>query len=293
MNKKQANKFSQILVEAFKLLAILLIPIFCYLSLIGISSTIFLQHSDSQLLSTLIPLISACIFFLILSLLYLKKGKEQWKKWGITEKINIKYFLHFSLIATGIIIISALIIILLGGGEIDILGAKTVSLIPAISFFIFVAAVEEFSFRMFIFHFMNKRFNFITSILITNILFSIYHLLTPGISILPLFNLFLIGILFSLAYVKTKSIFIPIAMHFFWNFIQGPILGFDVSGLVFDNIFKFENKGMSIINGGNYGLEGSIITTVLLLITSIILWKKRKSETITSKNAKFHFLDKK
>lgn len=91
-------------------------------------------------------------------------------------------------------------------------------------------------------------------------------------------NTFEAGILFRVAYVVSRNLWLPIAIHFAWNFMLGPVLGLSVSGQnpfpVTWQLLKME--GPSLLTGGNFGLEGSIIVTVTtaMIIGSLILSRR-------------------
>ncbi len=63
-------------------------------------------------------------------------------------------------------------------------------------------------------------------------------------------------------------------VHFFWNWIQGPVLGYEVSGNRFCEIlFSLRLPANNLINGGAFGFEGSLVCTVLAtLFTLFIIW---------------------
>ena len=84
-------------------------------------------------------------------------------------------------------------------------------------------------------------------------------------------NLFLAGLLLGINYLYTRNLWFSFFFHFSWNFFQGPILGFRVSGLVFPSLLQTETKGDLFVTGGDFGLEGSILTTVTAFIAFFLL----------------------
>jgi membrane protease YdiL (CAAX protease family) len=118
---------------------------------------------------------------------------------------------------------------------------------------------------------------------ISSILFAAYHAITPGIHTLAFFNLFLAGILLGLNYIFTKNLWFSFLLHVGWNFFEGPILGFRVSGTTFPSLFQAEPNGDLFITGGDYGLGGSMPMTLLLVIAILVLaWAfERKYQRIT------------
>jgi membrane protease YdiL (CAAX protease family) len=127
-----------------------------------------------------------------------------------------------------------------------------------------IAVSEELIFRGYVLRNLMKSFNKWIALVISAVLFSIVHYSNTGIPTLGFVNVFLGGLVLGVAYIITRSLWLPIFFHLSWNFIQGPILGFRVSGLTFESIMSIETKGPTLITGGEYGFEGSVISTILL-----------------------------
>lgn len=132
-----------------------------------------------------------------------------------------------------------------------------------------VAAAEEFIFRGLILRKLLHLVNRWLALLISAALFAVVHLTNTDITPLGIFNVFLGGMVFGISYMLTRSLPLVILFHFAWNFFQGPVLGFPVSGLPFESLLLLELSGASIINGGGFGFEGSVVCTALLAITFI------------------------
>ena len=62
------------------------------------------------------------------------------------------------------------------------------------------------------------------------------------------------GVLLGLAYAATRSLWLPIGLHFGWNFTEGGIFGASVSGRAYHGMFKFSLSGSDILTGGAFGL---------------------------------------
>jgi len=97
------------------------------------------------------------------------------------------------------------------------------------------------------------------AILISAVVFGIIHLSNPGASTISAFGNALGGIIYGMAFLGGRNIWLPLGLHFSWNFSQGPILGFPVSGLNFGGIFATEPVGSDLINGGAYGPEAGLV----------------------------------
>ncbi len=84
-------------------------------------------------------------------------------------------------------------------------------------------------------------------------------------------NLTLAGIMFSYTVLYFDSLWQACAIHSAWNFIQGNILGFEVSGIEVDSLIKVKTQGSVLFTGGEFGVEGSIFSVVALIIICVIL----------------------
>ena len=140
---------------------------------------------------------------------------------------------------------------------------------------------EEVMCRGFLMTSIAKRYSLTTAILVNSILFAILHVFNPsGLSVFALINLFLYAVLASLMFLYTKNIWLCAAFHTAWNMIQGNILGIPVSGIRVPSFFVIDaNEHMPLLNGGPFGLEGSLPVTAVLLIGCILLFLllRRKS----------------
>lgn len=145
--------------------------------------------------------------------------------------------------------------------------------------FIFMAStslIEEMLNRGYILNNLMEYENKWMAILISSGIFSLLHISNPGISILGLINIFLIGILLCQLYFLNKRLWIPIGFHFSWNFFEGCIYGFSVSGVSLPSLFRFKMSQATWLSGGKLGPEGSIITTILILILIFLFLYREK-----------------
>ena len=141
-----------------------------------------------------------------------------------------------------------------------------------------VAFYEEVVFRGYILNNLLASVNKWLALLITAILFALAHSANPDFSIIPAINIFLAGILLGINYIYTKNLWFAIMLHFSWNFFQGPILGYKVSGLNMQSLLERELQGNVFFTGGNFGFEGSILATLLYTaacITLVCVYEKK------------------
>ena len=143
------------------------------------------------------------------------------------------------------------------------------------SFFlcIFIALNEEMLVRGYVLDNFMESFNKYIALALSAILFAILHIFNPNTSEIGIANLFLAGILLGASYIYTRNLWFPIALHFSWNFFQGPVFGFHVSGLDMKAVIIQEPAGEELFSGGAFGFEGSILATLLsLVMTSWVIY---------------------
>lgn len=156
----------------------------------------------------------------------------------------------------------------------------SLSLVLYLILFILVGFAEELLSRGYIIGAMeasnnNKWF----AIMVSAVIFSLMHYGNNGFSLIPFLNIFLVGILFGVMYVKTKSIWLSTGFHITWNFFQGCIYGMPVSGITTPKLYEMTFVGNSILNGGTFGPEGGLIVTmviILMLVSLVFLIKNKK-----------------
>ena len=141
-------------------------------------------------------------------------------------------------------------------------------------FWLLQGGTEEVATRGWLLTRIAARANLPLAIAISSSLFGILHLGNSGVTFLSVLNIVLDGALAGLLLVYTDSIWLVVAQHGTWNYVQGNLLGFQVSGTGADaSIFSFTmGSGPDWLTGGEFGAEGSIITTLVLLVSVVIVY---------------------
>ena len=101
---------------------------------------------------------------------------------------------------------------------------------------------------------------------VSSIIFSLVHLLNPGVTALSLINTFLAGLLFAAMFVKSGKLWLSSGFHFAWNFFEGDIFGMNVSGMEQWSVFSTDMGANELLTGGVAGPEGGLIVTVVLIV---------------------------
>ena len=161
-------------------------------------------------------------------------------------------------------------------GAVDVAGVlfSPISLSASLLLYFLVAVTEEVIGRGFILgRMLDGGVNKFVALFISAVLFSLMHLFNPGFTFVPFLNIVLAGCFLGASYIYTRKLCFPIALLWFWNWIQGSVLGYKVSGNEFSNenllILHFPEE--NLINGGTFGFEGSILCSLLLVLGTVII----------------------
>jgi uncharacterized protein len=140
-----------------------------------------------------------------------------------------------------------------------------------------IAMSEELVFRGYILSNLLENINKWVALLASSLLFAIMHSSNPNINAISLVNIFMAGLLLGVNYIYTKNLWYAILLHFTWNFLQGPVLGYEVSGIHLESLLHQQSAGNKLITGGIFGFEGSIVATVLtlaFLLLYVLVYRK-------------------
>ena len=199
------------------------------------------------------------------SLGFVKRNWLKYLGWGIM----------FSLVQMGVI---ALVYQVSGIGsfELNELSLEPILFILGLfPFWLLQGGTEEVATRGWLLTRIAARTNLPLAIAISSSLFGILHMGNAGVTFLSVLNIILDGVLAGLLFIYTDSIWLVVAQHGTWNYVQGNLLGFQVSGTGADaSIFSFSmGSGPDWLTGGEFGAEGSIITTIVLLLSLVIVYR--------------------
>jgi uncharacterized protein len=138
--------------------------------------------------------------------------------------------------------------------------------------YIMVGFAEEIFGRGYIMSALRQTRNLTIVIIISSVLFALLHSLNSGIGLIPYLNLTLVGVLFAFMYLRSGNIWMCIGYHITWNYFQGYVFGFNVSGNQTDGILTTVFDDNKLLNGGAFGPEGGLIVTAVILIGFLFVW---------------------
>ncbi|MGH4117961.1 CPBP family intramembrane glutamic endopeptidase [Clostridium sp.] len=159
-----------------------------------------------------------------------------------------------------------------------------ISLLAWLVMFILVGINEELFSRGYCMTVLKQTGNKWVVVIVSSIIFSLMHSLNPSMSIISYLNLFLVAILFAYMFLKSNNLWLPIGYHITWNYFQGNIFGFEVSGLATDSLYKLNTPVKNIITGGAFGPEGGLVVTFIIMLGFIYMWKIYKPQLIEVDN---------
>lgn len=206
--------------------------------------------------------------------------KRNLKSLGLVDDRKGKSYLKGLLIGSGMLGISFLLSYLLSGFKIR-LNIQNVDLKIFILFvigWIFQGFEEEFITRSVLMNYLGALKNPRTGIIANSLIFAILHLGNSYFNLIAFFNIFLMGLVFSMLFYIRDSIYISAAAHSMWNFLQGNFFGINVSGIITskNTIFLSESVGNKWISGGGFGIEASLVVTIVEILALYFLYKKAR-----------------
>ncbi|HLE51193.1 MAG TPA: type II CAAX endopeptidase family protein [Anaerolineales bacterium] len=112
---------------------------------------------------------------------------------------------------------------------------------------------------------------------LSSALFALAHIANPNVSWGALLGLFAAGLFLAYGYLRTQQLWLPIGLHIGWNFFEGTVFGFPVSGSFFYRLIRQSISGPELITGGEFGPEaGLIILPMMALGAGLIYWFTRQ-----------------
>ncbi|WP_125461262.1 CPBP family intramembrane glutamic endopeptidase [Paenibacillus ihbetae] len=176
-------------------------------------------------------------------------------------------------VLTGTIFIagSVFIIMALGGYSFQWASSASVGsvLTSSIGAALGAAIVEELIFRGLVFQAIDRFGGKPLALAVTSLFFGIAHLGNTGATLWSSFAIALeAGVLLGAAFLWRRNLWFAMGLHFSWNAIE-ELLGIPVSGHSSAGLFTVEVNGTTLLTGGDFGLEGSIVPVVVSLLISI------------------------
>lgn len=185
---------------------------------------------------------------------------------------------------TGFFMLSIVILVMYFGKAYTIVAFNPVSfLIPALAIGISSSVFEEILFRGIIFRITEEKLGSVWALAISSSFFGFAHLANPGSTVFSAIAITIeAGLLLGAAYMYSRNLWLPILIHFAWNFTEGGIYGALISGNVLKkSLISSKIDGPDLLTGGAFGPENSLQAVILGLATAIIfLWLANKQHNM-------------
>lgn len=222
-----------------------------------------------------VAVLIVAVFILAIFRRWTRLFEKQWK-WELLARNEGKNILCGVLIGFSFFVLLTGLLYVAGCYSIQYVSPHWSDIISNLCLFFLVACCEEVIFRGVIFRLIDDRFGLWWALGISALIFGFAHMFNPGASIWSSVAIVMeAGILLGAAYKYSNSLWLPIGIHWAWNFTQGNVFGFAVSGEdAGESIFTANIDGPDIITGGSFGPEASGIALLLgTIISAFFLWK--------------------
>jgi len=235
--------------------------------LFGLLQSVSLSKEASDLLIGIIAVALVIVVYRILFKAYEKRTVTELSIHGIGKPIGIGLLL-------GSLLLSTTILILLLNGSFTVVSANPfLFIVPGFTLALTSAIFEEILLRGILFRIMEEKLGSIIALIISALIFGAMHLANPNSSLIAALAIAMeAGLLLAAAYMYTRNLWFPIAIHFAWNFTQSGIFGATVSGITLEkSLLTSQTQGAEWFTGGSFGPEASVPATLLCLIAATVL----------------------
>lgn len=265
------------LTERHKIRSIWWIPIFFFLLLLFLFPAILVAQQKSGEVS--IPIQAMLIIMATTICQLLRKESIT----VITGKLNVTWLRQLLIglsLGAVLMLVPAFFLTIFGVVQWHMNDDAFATIVSGLTLFVGVAIAEELLFRGFLFQRLIESLGKWPAQFIIAGLFLLTHINNPGMvgitKLMASVNIFIASIMFGLAFLKTKSLAMPVGLHFMANFMQGTILGFGVSGEKEQRLFTpIAEKGPIWLTGGSFGLEASLLGLITVTVITIYLYRRK------------------
>lgn len=169
------------------------------------------------------------------------------------------------------------------GSAFDLGLAEVVTrILSTLALMLLVGYYEELVFRGYILQNLVEGAGLVWALVISSILFGGLHLINPNATGFTLASITGAGLLMAYGWIATGRLWLPIGLHIAWNFFQGAIFGFPVSGIEIQGLLVLRDMGPEWLTGGKFGPEGGLIVLPAMALGALAIWWYRRKTKETS-----------
>lgn len=208
-----------------------------------------------------------------------------WRALGLSPHSGwLRDLLFGSLVGAASLVLATAIATAAGGLHFTLSGRQILpqvgrTLVSSALLFVVAATAEESLFRGYPLQTTSRAGLAWLGVLLTSIPFAGVHLRNPNVvQGFTFINTALAGIWLAVAYLRTRSLWFPIGVHWAWNWALGAVFGLPVSGitgLASYPLMQGIDRGPAWLTGGSYGIEGGLACTITLFMSTLYIWRTR------------------
>jgi CAAX protease family protein len=151
-------------------------------------------------------------------------------------------------------------------------GTTLLGIVVSMLVFILVGWYEELLSRGYWLQNLRDGLNLAWGVAISSALFALAHSANPNVTWVAIIGLFAAGLFLAYGYLRTGLLWLSIGLHIGWNFFEGTVFGFQVSGSTFFSIIQQTVRGPELITGGEFGPEAGLIVLLAMLLGAALIY---------------------
>ena len=157
------------------------------------------------------------------------------------------------------------------GAGVSVMSPATAQIAYGLCSFFLVAVCEEILFRGVVFRFIDERLNTWTAFVVSGLLFGFAHYFQDNATIFSSAAISIeAGLLLAAAYKQSGTLWVPVGLHWAWNFAEGYVYGAPVSGCELSpSLLSVRFSGSDFLTGGSFGPEASVVSVVLCVVATV------------------------
>ncbi len=276
-NKKHRKFFESIfgvILASFIIMFISSIPmsiIYLLLTPLEFLGSEFMYIAEMYLLT-----LGGIITYLLVMLVF-KCNRHMFKKFTLK---NNKLF-HGIILGFILNTLCVIVAVLAGSLKLEFTTLKVPLLIFAVVAVFIQCADEEIFCRIYMYQKLKSGYNAKVAVIANSIIFGLLHIFNDGITVIAMISLIGFGLLMSMYVYCFDDIWGAIGLHFSWNFTQNLIYGMPNSGMLpLYSVFKVTESSKSLVYDPIFGIEGTILTVIIVYVTTYLFYLYSKKEKI-------------